>query len=68
MLLILRNLAYTCMIVAPLSVEVGFERSDYSVPESSGSVEVCLELDGMAQFPVAFQMTSLETSPRDAEG
>ena len=45
-----------------------FEQSHYSVQESDGQIEVCLTLDGMAQFPISLQITSSETNPSDAEG
>ena len=50
------------------AVEVQFEQGHYSVEESDGHVEVCLTLNGMAQFPISFQITSGESSPSDAEG
>ena len=49
-------------------VNVEFGSSDYSVQESADHVEVCLTLDGMAQFPISFHISAGEASPRDAEG
>ena len=49
-------------------MEVQFQQPNYTVPESNGTVTVCLESDIVTETDLQVTVTASEKTPVDAQG